>query len=56
MFEYLIVLSAVAIAVWFVGRRLWRDAQNKGCDGCSCKYEQLPNRLIQIKPIDRKKY
>ena len=55
MLEYIVIFSIVAVAAWFVGKRLWREAQGSGCSGCNRRQGSMPDRLIQIKPIDRKK-
>jgi hypothetical protein len=36
MIEYIVVFIIVVLAVWFVGKRLWRDSSGFACDGCNC--------------------
>lgn len=49
MLEYVIVLAVVLVAAIYVGKRLLRQLQGRGCEDCDCpEKRRQANRLIQI--------
>lgn len=49
MLEYIVVLCVVGAAAFYAGRNLWREAQGKGCEECSCpEKKRSASKLIQI--------
>jgi hypothetical protein len=50
------VFVVVAAAMIFVGRRLWRQIQGRGCEDCGCGEKHAKGRdLVRIGPRRDKK-
>jgi len=56
MLEYIAVFAIVAVASYFVGKRLLGHLKGKGCGNCDCaKQSQKFENLVQVKPFKDEK-
>ncbi len=56
MIEYIVVFIIVALAVWFVGKRVWQDSSGFACDGCGCcARRRETDRISHIRPANKKR-
>ncbi|MFH1699627.1 MAG: FeoB-associated Cys-rich membrane protein [Candidatus Zixiibacteriota bacterium] len=56
MYELIIVSVVVIVAVWYVGKILWKESKGQGCEGCDCSSKSNnAKKIVKIKNIGPKK-